>query len=90
MENVVLSIVPVRETCLVTRCLHDWLLWSDDFLVLWQVSLTLLALVINFVSCGEVHLVRVNDLGLFFQVECLFVVLYLCLGKFAIVILPVV
>ena len=52
VENIILSVVPVRETRLVTGCLHDWLLWPDDLLVFWQVFLSLLAFVVYFVSSG--------------------------------------
>ena len=52
VENIVLSVVPVRETRLVTGCLHDRLLWPDDLLVFWQVFLSLLAFVVYFVSSG--------------------------------------
>lgn len=90
MEDIVLSIVPVWETCLVARGLHDWLGWSNHFFVFGQSLFCWLSFVVCFVCSRQIHFMRVDDLCLFLKVESRFVVFDLCLSQFSIVILSVV
>ena len=75
MEYIVLSVVPVGERRLIGGCLLDWLGCVDDVGHFALCLLSLLACVLLFVSRLKVHLVRVDDLGLFFKVESLLMVL---------------
>lgn len=79
MENVCLTVLPVREIHLVARCqLHgslvEWLVKID------QISTsTLLSVMDESLSGVHIHFVRVNNFCFFFHVEGFFVVLGKCI-----------
>lgn len=90
MENIVFTIVPVRERGMIAAGLLDWSTWAHDLLVFLWGRLTFLTLKSLLVSGLQIHGVGINDFSLFFHVERLFVILDLCLRKFIGIILSVV
>ena len=90
MEDVVLSVLPVGERCLVRARLLDGLRRLHNVCNLWLGSFPLLSSVLRFVRRLEVHLVRVYDLGLLLEIEGRLVVLDLGLPQFAVIVLSVV
>ena len=90
MENIVFSIVPVRETGVVTRGLRDGLGWFNDLIDFWCSSLALLSKELGLVCRGEVHIMRVNNLAFFLEIEGTLVVLHIGLRQLAVVVLLVV
>jgi len=76
VENVFLSVVPVRETGHVRTHLHDglWLFLETAF---WRIfGETLSARVHLIMRRGQVHSMWIDDLRFFLQVERLLVVLH--------------
>lgn len=61
----------------------------DDILLRWD-FLALLAQESGLVSCGQIHVMWIDNLGLFLEVEGIFVALNVCLSELAIVVLLVV
>jgi len=90
VEDIIVAVLPVRERCLVRARLLDGLRWMCHFLNFLFGLQALLSSELAFVCSRHVHLVRVDDLGLFFEVECLLVVFDLCCGQLAVVVLTVV
>ena len=90
MEDVILSIVPVGITSLVTGCLNDWFWWSNNLLMLWQILLSLLSFVVYFVSSGEVHSMRVDNLCFLLEIEGSLVIFNMGFLQFSVVVLPIV
>ena len=90
MEYVILSIVPVRVTCLVTGGLNDWFWWPNNLLMLWQVFDSLSSHKVCFVCCWQVHFVRVNNLCFLLKIECLLVILNLSLCQLPMIVLSIV
>lgn len=90
MEDVVLSVLPVGERCLVRARLLDGLRRLHNVCNLWLRSFSFLPFVLRFVRRLEVHLVRVDDLGLLLKIEGRLVVLHLGLPQLAMIVLSVV
>ena len=90
MEDVILAIVPVRESCMVRASLLHWLCRSNDLNVFSWGRFTLLAAVPLLMSCLQVHGVRVDDFCLFFHVKSLFVIPNICLRQLVGVILSII
>ena len=90
MEDVILAILPVGEASLVAGRLLDGLGWLNDFINLRCGSLALLTTIFGLIGGGEVHAVRVDNLGFFLKVKGLLMILDLGLLQLAIVLLLVV
>lgn len=90
VENVILSIVPVREARMVARCLLDRPRWLLDLVNLACSSLTFLTPELGLVRRGQVHVVWIDNSGLFLQIEGILMILNIGLGELAIVVLFVV
>ena len=90
MEDIILAVVPVRKTGVVAGGLGDGLGRFDYLIDLRCGSLAFLATELGLVGCRQVHIVRVDDLAFFLEIEGLLVVLHVRLGQLAVVILLVV
>ena len=90
MENVILAVVPIRESCCLAACLLYWLWRTSHFFVFWHSLYCSLLSEVNFIRSRKLHLVRVNDLGLFLEVESVLVTFDLSLLQLAMIVLSVV
>ena len=90
MEDIILAIVPVRKTGSITRSLGDGFGRFDYLIDFGCGTFTFFALELGLVGCRQVHIVRVDDLAFFLEIEGLLVVLHVRLGQLAVVILLVV
>ena len=90
MEDIVPTVVPVGEGGVIRACLLGGLGRSSNFLLFPLGLFAPLSLELSFVSCGQVHLMRVDDLALFLEVEGLLVAFDYSLGELFCVVLTVV
>lgn len=90
MENIILSVVPVREGRIVGARLLNGLGRARDFLDSLRRFLSLLAPILRFVRRGQVHFVRVDNLALLLKVKGLLMALDLRLGQLLIEVLAIV
>jgi len=90
VEDIVPAVVPVRERGVIRACLLGGLGRSRNFLLFPLGLFTHLSLELSFVCCGQVHLVRVDDLALLLEVKGLLVALDFSLGELLCVVLTVV
>ena len=71
MEDITLTILPVREALLVVAGSNNWFLLIVVLCTLLKRWLNLVALVGDFVLRVALHSVRIDDFGLLLKVECL-------------------
>ena len=90
VENVILSIVPVREARMVACRLLNGPGWLPDLVDLTCSSLAFLAPELGLVGRRQVHVVRIDNSALFLQIEGILVILDVGLREFAVVVLFVV
>lgn len=82
MENVLLAVVPVGEAGHVGTHLHNWLGLINRWIFLRVLRVTFLASIRNIVCRLQVHIVRVDNLGLFLQIECFLMILNIGVRQF--------
>ena len=90
MEDVIFTVVPVGERCMVRACLLNWFRRLNNFTLLWLSTFALLTSILGLVSRDQVHLVRVDDLAFLLEIECFLVALDLSLRELAMEILAIV
>lgn len=90
VENIIFTVIPIWEASHIAGSHLDWLFWVSNFLVFWHFLNWLLLSEINFVCCGEVHFMWVDDFSFFFKVKRFFMVANISLAQFSIVVLSVV
>ena len=90
MEDVILAVVPVRERGMVRACLLNGPFCVNYLGDAGLGPLTLITLVLCFICSFEVHLVRVDDLGLLLKIEGGLVALDLRLCQLLSVVLTIV
>ena len=90
MEDIILAIVPVGEGSSVRTCQLNGLRSLSNLLLFGLCTLALVSPVLRLVRRAEIHLMWVDNFGLFFQIEGALVILDLSLGQLAIVVLTVV
>lgn len=73
VEDVSFAVIPVGETRHVRTHLHDGFIFFRNPAILWFLFRTLFAGVSKSSGCPHVHVVRVDDLCLFFKIESIFV-----------------
>ena len=90
MEDIILAIVPVGEGSSVRTCQLNGLRSLSNLLLFGLCTLALVSPVLRLVRRAEIHLMWVDNFGLFLKIEGALVILDLSLGQLAIVVLSVV
>ena len=75
VENIIISISPIRKSCLVTSCKLNWFFIRNLFLYFWWTWLTSFTLKQLLHCCNLLHRVGVYYLSLFLKIKGLFVAL---------------
>ena len=90
MEDIVLSIVPVRERRTITAGLLDRLRRLDNLINFALSSLAFLTSEFSFIRSCEVHPVGIDNLAFFLEIKGLFVRFNLSLRQLAVIVLTIV